>query len=814
MWKNTLFLLAFSFFFNVWAQKIELKGKVIDTLRQPVGSVNIIVNEKGASTDENGNFSIRIDTTRANLIVFTHINFQTKKILLPKNQVPAFLTVVLIPVKSSINEITVIAKSNQEKEGAIKLGAINAQVTPGAQKSVENIIKSLPSASGYDELSSQYTVRGGNFDENQVYINGMEIYRPFLIRNGQQEGLSFINPDLVYNLYFYPGGFAADKGDKLSSVLDVTYKNPSKNETGLQLSLLGGNFYNEFRKGKAGNLMGIRYWDNSLIVNNKDVEVDYRPRFFDWQNLFRYDFSKKLYAEIFTVFSQNLYQYKPLYKITNFGSYADAKSLVIYYNGEEKDRYLNYFAGLKTSWKPQKGQEWIYSASLYNTQEEEYYDLLGQYNIGTPNTDLGSPDFGNPENLESLGSDFSHARNDLDAFIINLETSYRQKINKKTQWKSGIKLSIEDIKDRINEWQMIDSAGFSLYPPGSFTGEEPYDLDNFPIVPYQSTSGFNHVNIKRIIAYSQWQKKLNLPKGKAQVNIGLRTQYWKITDLKADNTHSDYSLSPRILIHYQPEWEKEVEFRFTTGIYQQAPFYKEMRKPDGQLNLEVKAQKSFSNSLAADWYLKLWDRPFKWTNEVYYKYLWDVNPYTLENIRIRYFATNNATAFAYGLESRFNGEFIPGIESWFSLSLMKTMENIDHRGYIYRPTDQRFKFAMLFQDYIPQMPHFKMYINMVYMSGLPTGSPSYADPYDFQFRTKNYFRTDLGISYVFTEKKEVPQWVKKFKYLSAGFEILNMFDARNSISNIWIRDIYRKGVYRIPNYMSGRTFNIKISMKF
>ncbi len=814
MWKKIIFFFLFIFFAKAFAQEAVLKGKVTDTLQHPVVSVNVMANGKGTSTDKKGNFNIRIDTSRINLIVFTHLNYQTKKILIPKGKLPDFLIITLLPSQSSIDEITVIAKSNKEKEGAVKLGAMNAKVTPGAQKSVENIIKSLPSASGYDELSSQYTVRGGNFDENQVYINGMEVYRPFLIRNGQQEGLSFINPDLVHNIYFYPGAFAADKGDKLSSVLDVTYKNPSRNETGMELSLLGGSIYNEHRNNKWGNITGIRYWDNSLIVNNKDTETDYRPQFMDWQNLLRYDFSKKLYSELFTVVSQNLYRYQPLYKVTNFGNYADAKSLVIYYEGEEKDRYFNYFTGLKTTWKISPEKQYHFLASLYNTQEEEYYDLLGSYNIGTPNTDLSSGDFGNPENLESLGSDLSHARNDLDAFIINLQAAYLQKLNKKSRIESGIKFSKEDIKDRINEWQMIDSAGFSLYPPGSFTGEEPYDLDNYPILAYQSTSGMNHVAIQRFIGYTLWKYQINVPRGKASLNIGLRGQIWNINDKQKETKHTDYYLSPRVLLHYKPDWGKEVEFRFSTGIYQQAPFYKEMRKPDGQLNIYVKAQKSFSSSLAADWYIKLWDRPFKWTSEIYYKYLWDVNPYTLENIRIRYFATNNATAFAYGFESRFNGEFIPGIESWFSLSLMKTMENIDHCGYIYRPADQRFKFAMLFQDYIPQMPNFKMYINLQYMSGIPTGSPSYADPYDFQFRTKNYFRTDLGISYVFTEKSNPPQWVKKFKYLSAGIEILNMFDARNSISNIWIRDIYNKGVYRIPNYMSGRTFNLKLSMKF
>jgi len=815
MKKKIIFFFLFFVFLKGFSQEIIIQGDVRDPNGKPIPGVNIIIDSKnGTSTNKNGSFKIKISSRENIVLVFKHLNYQTKKIIVKKNKIRDKLTISLLPTKDKIEEVTVIAKSEKEKEGAIKLGQLNAQITPGAQKSVENLIKSLPSASGYDELSNQYMVRGGNFDENQTYINGIEVYRPFLIRNGQQEGLSFINPDLVQSIYFYPGGFAADKGDKLSSVLDVTYKNPIQNETGIDISLLGGNFYNEYRKNKIGNIIGLRYWDNSLIVNNKDTEVDYQPRFFDIQNLVRYDFSKSIFTEFFLKISNNLYRYKPLYKITNFGSYSNSKALVINYDGEERDYYFNYFTALKTSWRLQANKKITLQTSLYNSQEEEYYDLLGQYNIGTPNTDLSSDNFGNPENLESLGSDLSHARNDLDAFILNLSSVYEHKLNKGIQLEAGIKLNIEDIKDRINEWQVIDSAGFSLYPPGSFHPEEPYDIDSLPILPYQSTKGFNHIGINRLTAYALWKQRFLLTHGKAQINLGVRSQYWRVKNLFTDEIHTDFYLSPRLLINYIPDWKKDIHFRLSTGIYQQAPFYKEMRKPDGTLNLHIKAQKAFTTSFSADWYLKLWDRPFKWTSEVYYKYLWDVNPYTLENIRIRYFATNNATAFSYGFESRFNGEFIPGIESWFSISLMKTMENINHRGYIFRPSDQRFKFAMLFQDYVPQIPNLKMYLNLMYMSGLPTGSPSYADPYDFQFRTKNYFRTDIGISYVFTDRPNKSQWIRKFKYLSLGVEILNMFDARNSISNIWIRDIYRKGVYRVPNYMSGRTFNLKLSMKF
>jgi hypothetical protein len=795
--------------------KAKVTGRVVDENNHPIASVNIQFQNKGTTTDSKGFYSIILPSDKKIILTFSHLSYQNKSFLLrlKRNEIRS-LNVLLKKKNETIKEVIITKKSKKEQEGAVKIGKMNIIVTPGAQAGVENILKTLPSASGFDEMSSQYMVRGGNFDENQVYINGIEVYRPFLIRSGQQEGLSFVNSDLVENLYFYPGGFAADKGDKLSSVLDITYKKPVKNETGISLSLLGGSVYNQSIKGKFSSLTGIRFRDNGLLVNSKDVEVDYHPTFIDIQSLLRYDFSPKLYTEFLGNISLNLYNYRPIVKVTTFGSYQDPKVVVINYQGQEKDNYKTYFGAVKTTYLPRKNIRYEISASLYNTQEEEYFDIAGEYNVGEPNPDLSSDDFGNPENLESLGSEINHARNDLDALIGNLNLRYQYKINKKQQLEAGVKFSIEDIKDRINEWQVIDSAGFSLYPPGSFHIEEPYDTDTAPILPYQRTKGFNHATIQRNIAYVLWRSKFNTGKHKIWTNVGIRGQYYVINDKNSTMQTDAYIISPRLLIGIKPDWEKDMEFRLATGLYQQPPFYKEFRNREGKLNLSVKSQKSYIISLANDWYFDLWQRPFKLTSELYYKYLWDVNPYTLENVRIRYFAENNATAFAYGFESRLNGEFIAGVESWFSLALMKTMENINHRGYIYRPVDQRFKFAMLFQDYVPKIPNMKMYLNMTFNGGIPTGSPSYADPYDYQFRTDNYFRTDLGMFYIFSERKNKGKFLRKFKYLSAGIEILNMFDAQNSISNMWIRDIYTKKVYRVKNYLTGRLFNFKLNIKF
>jgi len=813
--KNLFFILTILAVQFISAQHTgKIKGQVVGAENKPISNVNIHYDHKGTTTDNKGFFELTLPANLKIELVFSHLNYKEKAYLIRlKNNETKVLNVVLSSQAEAIKEVVIHSKNRKEKEGGVKIGALNVIVTPGAQAGVENIIKTLPSASGFDEMSSQYMVRGGNFDENQVYINGIEVYRPFLIRSGQQEGLSFVNSDLVENIFFYPGGFGASQGDKLSSVLDITYKKPVVNSTKISLSLLGGSLTNEFKHKKFTGLTGVRYRDNSLLVNSKDINVDYHPTFVDAQTLLRYDFNPKIHTEFLGNISYNLYRYKPIVKVTKFGSYQDAKVVVINYNGQEKDNYKTYFGAFKTSFLPQKDIKITSIASLYNTQEEEYFDILGQYNIGEPNGDLGSSDFGNPENLESLGSEINHARNDLDALIGNLSLKFSKKINSNHQLEAGYKFVTEDIKDRISEWQVIDSAGFSLYPPGSFNIEEPYDIDTAPILPYQKTKALNHANIQRHIGFALWRAKFDMGKNKFWTNIGLRGQYYRLKDQISGKTGKHYLISPRLMLGFKPDWKKNMEFRLATGLYQQPPFYKEFRDRNGALNLQVIPQKSYIVSLANDWYFDMWNRPFKLTSEVYYKYLWDVNPYTLENVRIRYFATNNATAFAYGFESRLNGEFITGVESWFSFALMKTMENIDHKGYIYRPTDQRYKFAMLFQDYVPKIPNLKMYLNLVYNGGIPTGSPSYADPYKFQFRTADYFRTDLGIFYIISDKVPKSKFIRRFKYLSVGFEILNMFNVQNSISNMWIRDIYSKRVYRVKNYLTSRIFNLKLHIK-
>ncbi|MCD6544549.1 MAG: TonB-dependent receptor, partial [Flavobacteriaceae bacterium] len=428
---------------------------------------------------------------------------------------------------------------------------------------------------------------------------------------------------------------------------------------------------------------------------------------------------------------------------------------------------------------------------------------------------FGSDSFGSVDFVQAIGSQLDHARNDLEAQIsnINLKATLRKNTN---LFEIGVKYQHENIKDKIIEWQVIDSAGFSIRPPYLLPkNDQPYEPYTGPIVPYTNVRANNNIDVDRFSGFVQWSKKTNINDHLIWLNLGVRAQYWNISGegLTAKN-HT--TISPRAQISIKPNWNKDMMFRISGGYYHQPPFYRELRDSLGIVHPEVKAQQSIHIVIGNDYSFKMWGRPFKLVSEAYYKSLTDVNPFTIDNVKIRYRAKNNAIAYATGFDVRLNGEFVPGTESWFSFGYLLTKENIDDRGYISRPTDQRLKFAILFQDYVPSIPNLKMYLNLVYNTGVPGGSPSYADPYLFQNRLKDYFRSDIGISYVFKDFQNPSnkKWLEKFKELSTGIELFNMFDVQNSITNTWVKDISSNRSIAIPNYLSGRILNVKVAMRF
>ncbi|GEM58143.1 TonB-dependent receptor [Flavobacterium columnare] len=796
----------------------RVKGIVLDEDNNPVEGVNVSFQQKNSKTNENGFYQLAIPSKVKSNLKFTHLSLKTAVISLELNPNEDYeFNVVLKSTMEQLGEI-VISNSNKKRvEGITTLSPKAIRLIPGANSGVENILKSLPGVNSNNELSTQYAVRGGNYDENLVYVNEIEVYRPFLIRSGQQEGLSFTNTDLIQHVDFSSGGFQAKYGDKLSSVLDITYRKPTKFGASLEASFLGGSVSmdNVSKDQKWNAVTGIRYRDNSLLVKSQETQTNFKPRFADLQTYITFTPNLKWQLGFLGNVSQNKYDYRPFSRQTNFGSLQEPLALLVQYEGVEKDAYTTTFGAIKAHYKINDNSNLKWINSIYHTIEQEYYDIMAEYKLGEINSNLGDSSFGNVEYARGIGSQLTHARNDLDALIVNTELKGNHKI-KENQIDWGFKYTHESIRDRIREWEVIDSAGFLLNPPKIFPKKvQPYTPYIGPLVPYTSIRVVNYTNINRFSAYFQWNKRLKWREYELFINAGVRTQSWKVIDiLKKGN--SQITFSPRVQFAIKPNWRTDMLFRISGGWYHQPPFYRELRDSLGEVKPNIKAQESTHIVLGHDFSFKMWKRPFKLVTELYYKDMNNVNPYTIDNVRIRYKAINNAEAYAKGIDVRMNGEFIPGTESWLSFGYMDTQESIEGKGYIPRPTDQRLKFGALFQDYVPNIPALKMYLNLVYNTGLPGGSPSYANPYEYQSRLRDYRRADIGFSYVFTDRaraKEKDNWLRHFKELALGMEIFNMFDNQNSITNTWVRDVYTKNQYGVPNYLTTRVFSIKLNVK-
>jgi len=812
-----LFLFVFLLFAHfIHSQNGIIKGIIKNQDRESIEGVAVSYLNNGTVSNKNGEYSLTVPTEIEIAVLFSHVSYKTlqKNIMIPKNKTYRYYPILIAKVEE-IDEV-IVKDYKRDAQGTIKINPADVIKIPGANQGIENILMTLPGINNNNELSTQYNVRGGNFDENLVYVNGIEVYRPFLVRSGQQEGLSFVNPNLVQDIHFSAGGFQAKYGDKLSSVLDITYKHPTQFGASANASFLGGSMSVEgiLFKDKLSALLGVRYRNNSLFINSKDIETNANPNFTDIQTYLSYKVNSKLTIDFLGNFSLNNYNYTPKTRKTKFGTIANPLELIVYYNGQEKDKFKTVFGAFKGNYKVNENLTLKLTSSAYHTIEEEYYDILASYNLGEVNNDFGSEDFGEVEFSEGIGSQLNHARNDLDALIINSEISGSFKKNNH-QLDFGLKFQNEDIRDRIKEWEVIDSVGFNVRPPRFISNNQPYEPFTGEIKPYQNISSQNNVTIDRLVWYAQYSKKADWKSHKVWYNLGIRSHNWNVNGNNLQTSNQIiYSLRGQFSI--KPDWEKDMLFRISGGMYNQPPFYKELRNYEGMVIPNVKTQKSLQFVVGNDYSFKLWERPFKLVSEIYFKNLTNINSYTVDNVKVRYIADNNAEGYATGLDVRLNGEFVPGTESWISLGFLKTEENYNNKVFISRPTDQRFKFAMLFQYYVPNIPKIKMYLNLVFNTGLPGGSPSYANSYDYQNRLNAYKRADIGISYVLKDAQHQTNnnFLTDCKEFSIGFEIFNMFDVQNSITNTWVRDVYSKRFYGIPNYMTQRVLNIKMDMKF
>ncbi len=819
--NNNRFIFAFLFLFFsciALAQNALVKGVILDADKHVVPGVNIAAQGNVVQSDSNGFFEINVPSNKKISLIFTHVSLKmiSLTVNLKTNEVFVF-NPIMNNSSEQMGEVFVSSKNRKRVQGIATIDTETIKKIPGANAGIENILKTLPGVNSNNELSTQYMVRGGNFDENLVYVNEVEVYRPFLIRSGQQEGLSFTNTDLVQNVDFSAGGFQAKFGDKLSSVLDITYRKPTQFGASFEASFLGGSASVDLvsKNKKWSAVTGVRYRNNSLLVNSQDTETNYTPTFADIQTNINYDISAKWQMSFLGNISQNKYLYQPLVRQTKFGTIDQPMALAVYYEGQEKDQYDTYFGALKTTFKASPTLTLKLIGSLFHTTEKEHFDILAQYRLGNVDTEDPTNDAA-IDFTRGIGSQLNHARNDLDALIANIELKGTKEW-KESQLEFGLKYTRESIRDRVVEWEMIDSAGFSINPPiiSLPQNNQPYAPYTGPLLPYNDIRATNFNTINRFSGYAQWNKQSEIGTSQIWYHLGARFQGWNVSGALEEGK-TQFVVSPRAQFAIKPDWDRDMVFRISGGLYHQPPFYRELRDLEGVVNPNVKAQEAIHVVLGNDYNFKMWGRPFKWVTEVYYKSLSDVNVYSIDNVRIRYVANNNAKAYAQGLDFRLNGEFVPGTESWVSFGYLKTEENYENKGYIARPTDQRLKFAMLFQDYMPNIPSVKVYLNLVYNTGLPGGAPSYTDPYLYQNRLNDYRRADIGFSKVFVDSSTQNTkrgWLKNFKELAVGLEIFNLFNNQNAITNTWVRDVYSKNQYAIPNYMTSRVFNVKINAR-
>lgn len=683
----------------------------------------------------------------------------------------------------------------------VKISARDAQNVASVSGGLEAIIKTLPSVNSNTELSSQYMVRGGNYDENLIYINDIEIYRPFLIRNSQQEGLSIINPDMVSTVNFSAGGFEPRYGDKMSSALNIYYREPEKSEVSGEASLIGGRLTAGLasKNKKLTALFSGRYRNTNLVLNTLNEDTDFNPKYYDFQSYINYHFNDKLSLSFIGFYSKNDYEMIPKEREVNFGTVSQPINLNVFYNGRENDAYKNMMGTVSLNYKPSEKWKFTLDNFAYQNREREYYTIASSYTLQT-----FDPITGVPVTSYDVGGQIEHARNDL--FVRTYGTQLRTKFspNVNTDIEFGFKFEKENLQDLTNEWKLVDSSGYSI-PTLPFDPRFPdaSDLDLF-----YSISGKNHIQPTRLSAYGQYSQKFYWGSSRVFVNAGARVAHW--------NFNNETIFSPRAQFAIKPEWNADMLFTLSGGIYYQAPFYKEIKDLNGDFNSNIKSQRSIQAILKNDYEFTFEDRPFKLTTELYYKKMDNLIPYYMDNVRIRYSGQNNATGYAYGIDTRLFGEFVPGIDSWLSASYARVFENIDGRGDIPRPTDQRFRFAMFYQDYMPKFPSMRVNLTLTYAMGLPNGAPVFTDPYQYQKTLPSYKRVDLGLSKVFIDRKDKKKtygfW-GNFEELILGVQVFNAFNINNTVSNQWITDSNTSLMYPVPVRLTGRFFNVKLEFK-
>lgn len=753
---------------------------------------------------EKQNYQIKINK-------FTPRNLKTfllKKIVLPLGLMLPVLVFSQVKKKDTakvthyIEEVVFQKKDRGSKDlTGVRISANDAKNVASISGGIEDLIKTLPSVNSNTELSSQYMVRGGNYDENLIYINDIEIYRPFLIRNSQQEGLSVINPNMVSTVNFSAGGFEPRYGDKMSSALNIYYREPEKFEVSGEGSLIGGRLTTGLasKNKKLTALFSGRYRNTNLVLNTLNEDTDFNPKYYDFQSYINYHFNKKLSLSFIGFYSKNDYEMVPKEREVNFGTVSQPINLNVYYNGKEEDAYKNMMGTVSLNYKASDKWRFTLDNFAYQNREREYYTVASSYVLQTYD-----PITGAPVTSFDVGGQIENARNDLHVKTYGTQFRTRFSPNVNTDIELGFKFEKENLQDLTNEWKLVDSSGYSI-PKLPF---DPRVLDASDLDLFYSISGKNHIQPTRLSAYGQYSQKFYWGASKVFVNAGARVAHWSF--------NNETIFSPRAQFAIKPDWNTDMLFTLSGGAYYQAPYYKEIKDLSGNFNSDIKSQRSIQAILKNDYEFTFDDRPFKLTTELYYKKMDNLIPYYMDNVRIRYSGKNNATGYAYGIDTRLFGEFVPGIDSWLSASYARVYENIDGRGYIPRPTDQRFRFAMFYQDYMPKFPSMRINLTLTYAMGLPNGAPVFTDPYQYQKTLPSYKRVDLGLSKVFIDRKDNKKtygfW-GNFDELTLGVQVFNAFNINNTVANQWVTDSNTSLMYPVPVRLTGRFFNVKLEFK-
>lgn len=775
---------------DVFSQSFTLRGKVSDENNNPLELATVAVVKQGRVTFTNlkGEFSMELHSADSVVVRFSMVGYQEKIRVLRK---PKGTQTLLIQMHSDneLDEVLVLQRRRQTGQSE-ELDTKDMKTMPSASgNAVEEMIQGQAGVSTHSELSSQYNVRGGSFDENSVYINNVEVYRPFLVRSGQQEGLSVINPDMVESISFSTGGFEAKYGDKMSSALDITYKRPKKFEASAAASLLGGSGYVGFSTKKFSWSNGIRYKTNRYLLGSLETKGEYNPNFFDYQTYLSYQPNQRWTVDLIGNISENHYNFTPEDRETNFGTMENVKSFKVYFDGNEKDIFRTYFGMFNITRHLSAKTDLSLTTSAFYTKEQEQFDIQGQYWLTQTETS---------ENL-GVGTYMDHARNYLKADVETFKVSLKHK-TRRHHYQVGFTYKWEHIKENSREYEMRDSAGYTM----PHTGRDLYMI--------YSLNAQNTLNANRLETYVQDTYKFSSASEETfyTFNYGVRFSRWSF--------NKESLASPRASLSIVPAFNNDVTFRFATGVYYQAPFYKELRDTttiDGityaNLNQKIKSQRSIHFIAAYDYRFKMSQRNFRFSAEAYYKLMSNLVPYSVSNVKVVYYGQNEANGHAMGLDLKLYGEFVPGADSWISLSVMDTKMKL-HGKNIPMPTDQRFALSLYFTDYFPNTERWKMSLKLAYADGLPFAAP-HRGIESFDFRAPAYKRADIGMSFRALDNDKRQHKKNPFRNIWLGVDCLNLFGINNVNSYYWITDVTNQQ-YAVPNYLTGRQINGRVLIEF